>query len=146
MAVIWAQFKRVLRYHVLLFLWFHAILVVPTARKRAKMLKRITILLIVFLLILPILPTIIHQGSFLTLLLIHKLVIHAVIEICIIILLVDPILFTAFRAKFNYTPGCNQFYHFSGPLKWWIILLDFFDLIALVYKHALDRIEGGQDE
>lgn len=106
------------------------------------LLERARRILIIFtLLLLPI-----HEGTFLPLLLIHKLVIHSIIQVSIIILLIDSVFFSTFRAEFNYTSWRNQIGHFFWPNERWIVFFHLFDLVALINEHRLDRVEWRQDE
>ena len=77
----------------------------------------------------------VHEGTLLSLLLVHKLVINTVVQVCIIVLLVDSILLSALRAEFNDTPWCNKIGHLFWPYKWRIVFLNLFNLVSLVNKH-----------
>ena len=81
----------------------------------------------------------VHKGSFLSLLLIHELVIHAVVQVCVIILLVYSILFSALSAEFDYAPWSNKISYFFWPYKWRVIFFNLLDLISLVDKHRFHR-------
>ena len=106
------------------------------------LLERARRILIIFtLLLLPV-----HEGALFPLLLIHKLVIHSIIQVSIIVLLIDSVLFSAFRTEFNNTTWRNQIGHFFWPNEGWIVLFHLFDLVALIDEHRLNRVEWRQDE
>ena len=84
--------------------------------------------------LLALLLLAVHEGTLLTLLLIHELVIHSIVQVCIIVLLIDSVFLAALGAKFDDTPRCNELCHLTWPFERRIIFLNFFDLIVMVDK------------
>ena len=87
------------------------------------------------LIILALFLVTIHKGTFFTLLLIDELIVDSIVQVCIIVLLIDAILFPAFRAEFYNSTWRYQVGNFCGPDEGRVIFFDLLNLVALVNKH-----------
>ena len=89
---------------------------------------------------------IIHQGAFLALLLIYKLIVDAVIKVCVIVLLVDSVFLTTLSAEFNHAAWHYKVGDILWPVIGRVVFLDFLDLVSLINENALDTVEWSQDK
>ena len=84
----------------------------------------------------------IHKSTLFALLLINEFIIDTIIQVSIIVLFIDTILFTAFGAEFYGSARYKHICDFFWPDKRWIVVFSFFYLlVTLVDEHRLDRVE-----
>ena len=78
---------------------------------------------------------------------INKLVVHAVIQVSVVVLFIDSILFTAFRAEFDGSTRRDHICNLFRPYERRIISLGFLDLlIALIDEHGFDGVEWSKNK
>ena len=90
-----------------------------------------------------ILQATLHQGTLLTLLLVHEFVVDTVVEVCIVVLLVDTVLLPALRAELDDLPRHNELRYFLRPLKRWIFFFLLNYWVSILHEHGLYGVEGG---
>ena len=90
-----------------------------------------------------ILQATLHQGTLLTLLLVHEFVVDTVVEVCIVVLLVDTVLLPALRAELDDLPRHNELCYFLRPLKRRIFFFLLNYWVPILHEHGLYGVEGG---
>ena len=85
------------------------------------------------------------HGTFFLFLFVHEFIVDTVIQVCVIVLLIDPILLSTLPCKLDYSSWHNHINYFIRPFKRFLLVFLWRLFLRVVNEHWFDWVEGRQD-